>query len=200
MNEAKNIIANRRVPVCVILVFFVSLPFWPKACCDTGWYVVPIELTKTDSTIELAFLNMFINKIVGVGVENNMKTEVHIQGEGFDSIGIYVKPVIVGRIETETLRVDTVMSWSVGYAFGEIEILEATDTGLRIRIAHQGRSLGLKDVTYLISGGIDSLRVATSVWTSPTDSFYRDEHKHIPLSQVKRIRTIGEVLSIPYGG
>jgi hypothetical protein len=200
MNKIKSITFSQRVTVSVILILFVSLPFWPKAYSDTGNYVVPVQVIKKDSTIQLGFLPLFVNKIIGIDVETNMKTRISIQGEGVSPIDTFITPVTKGRLHTESYRIeriDTLQTLTISWDFGEIEILGVTDKGLRIKINVDDLSLELKEVTHFISGRIKTFYLATHVWTSPTDFFYRDESMHIPIKQVKKIRTIGEVLFIP---
>jgi hypothetical protein len=181
----------------VFLFFFVCLPFWSKVRCDTGWYVVPVQITKTDSTIQLGFLPLFETEIVGIEVGTNIKTEVAIQGEKIGLPIISVRPIVEGRIHPETLRLDTVKWIPIGYDFGEIEILEVTDKGLRIRITKESFFLELKDVHHFIFDGMQTLPLASRVWTSHTDFFYREEREEIPITEVRKIKAIGEVVFVP---
>lgn len=197
MKTAKCIISVQKIGLSVLLAFLVYLSFWSVANSDTGYYVVPVQITKTDSTIELGFLSLFVNKIVGVEERTNMKTEVNIQGEKESFFTTLIKPITKGRIHPETLRIDTVKMVSVGYDFGEIEILEITEKGLRIRMVSQNFSLELKEVTHFLFDGGQTLPLSTHVWTSHTDFFYRDQKIQIPLKEVKKIKTVGKVLQIP---
>ncbi|MGB8657453.1 MAG: hypothetical protein WCE90_06665 [Candidatus Zixiibacteriota bacterium] len=138
-----------------------------------------------------------MNEIVGIEVGTNVKTEVAIQGEKMGPPITFVRPIIEGRIHPETLGIDTVKSIPVGYDFGEIEILQVTDDGLRIRITKEGFSLELKDVRHYILDTVQTLPLASRVWTSHTDFFYREEREEIPITEVRKIKAIGEVVFVP---
>ena len=62
VNANNTMVARIKVAASGFLFFFVSLPCCSMVWCETGWYVVPVQITKTDSTIQLEFFPLLVEE------------------------------------------------------------------------------------------------------------------------------------------
>ena len=160
----------KRVSVAMITIFIIYFLCPIDSFADMPWYVIPVEITKTDNTIHLGFLTLYGDEI-----------------RGYDSVDEKARHVLafgMNRPSTKTLK------WEgVDYDFDSITVISASVT-----VSFKKVKYTVQNVDFFFSER--GIELCSHVWTNKKGTLEK-ESRFLLTKEVKSVRRIGDILNIP---